>query len=111
MRSPSSLTWTGRRYRSSRLHFATSLDLALTYIESVATGGPALIGITVKGIAALREWDIYVVSTGSETYRMDVEMTGAVWITEDVPPPRIRRLNMFMLRARMCLHRLFERLA
>lgn len=96
--SASSTTWTNRRYLTPRVHVAGSLEGALTYIESRATGIAAPDGITRIGAKMLRSWDVQKVRTGTEPYYLDAEMDGSLWSETAIPPDRVHRQPAILIR-------------
>lgn len=96
--SASSTTWTNRRYFTPRVHVAGSLEGALTYIESRATGKAAPDGITRIGAKMLRSWDVQKLRTGIEAYYPDAEMDGSLWCETAIPPDRVHRLPAILIR-------------
>lgn len=107
--SGSSTTWTDRRYLTPRVHVAGSLEGALTYIESRATGKAALVGITRIGAKTLPSWDIQKVRTGTEPYYPDAEMDGGLWCETAIPPDRVRRQPSILIRLAVELRLLRKR--
>ncbi|MFZ2994616.1 hypothetical protein [Sphingobium sp.] len=109
--SASSTTWTNRRYLTPRVHVAGSLEGALTYIESRATGIAALEGITRIGAKVLQSWDVQKVRTGTETYYRDAEMGGSLWCETAIPPDRVHRQPAILIRLAVELKLLKKRWA
>ena len=107
--SGSSTTWTNRRYLTPRVHVASSLEGALTYIESRAIGNAALVGITRIGAKTLPSWDIQKVRTGTEPYYSDAEMDGGLWCETAISPERVRRQPSILIRLAVELRLLRKR--
>lgn len=86
-------TWMKRRYKPARVHFATSLTDALTFIESSVTERAAPNGPTKVGLKQLAEWDVYEFTVENESFHSDVEFGSAVWTADTVAASRLRRLE------------------